>query len=228
MNNLWVLAIFLAMSFGSWLLNQLREQAKLKKARDEARRRYEEQLRTGRTEPSRSVAPAPVAAPSAEEAAQRRQAQLRELRKQQESSGRTVVIARPSPQAPARPAPSPIVLGPGGVVIARGPQQTGRVRPSPAERRETPDAAVAAAQQAEAARLALEQRRARERAEREAAALAAERATAIAKQAAASRSVRSVLVPGDSKTPRGDQLRRLIALKEILDPPMALRREQPL
>lgn len=227
-NNLWFLAIFFAMSFGSWLLGQLREQAKLKKARDEAKQRYEEQLRTGRSEASRPAPVAPGAAVPPNDLAEKRQAQLRELRKQQESSrsGGPVVVARPvgtGTPGPSRPAPTPIVLGPGGIVIQRAPMPP---RPRPVQTRPEPVDPAAMMRAADQAERALEQKKHREKIERRAASDREEKATAAAtatRRAGGSVEIRGLLTGIDGRQARGQELRRLIALSEILGKPVSLR-----
>ena len=54
------IAVFMAFSVGSWVFGAVRQQAKRKRARAAARSRFEEQLRTGRSEepePTRASAP---------------------------------------------------------------------------------------------------------------------------------------------------------------------------
>lgn len=115
------LGFFLALSLFSWVMGQLREKRKIKRAREEARRRYEEQLRTGRS-PEEQPSVLVQQSARAQEMAEQRQAQLRELRRQQEqqtprqrplpgvvaTTGQRVIVARP-PGAP------------GGVVVQRVP-----------------------------------------------------------------------------------------------------------
>lgn len=97
-------AIF-GLSILSWVVGKVREQAEIKRQRDAARRRMEEQLRTGRAEP----APSPTTAAqgmSAQELAARRQAQLQELRRQQAEKKRAALGAT---------LPMPVPGGPGGL-----------------------------------------------------------------------------------------------------------------
>ncbi len=223
-NSLWFLAIFFAMSIGSWVLGQLREQAKLKKTRDESKRQYEEQLRTGRAEPARGAA-GPTA--QAMDLAERRQAQLRELRRQQESSrgGVGAVVARPTgttiPATP-RPVPVPIVLGSGGMVIQRGPMMP-RPQATPGQRRESAEAE--AAQAAAVGREAAQHKRLREQAAHAAAALRTERAEAEAakRRVVGVKGVRGLLIGSDGRPVTRNDLRRLFALNEILGKPVSMR-----
>jgi hypothetical protein len=246
-NNLWFLALFFGMSFASWLYGQLREQAKLKKAREEARRQYEEGLRTGRTSTEQPRPSPQPATATAGELAERRQAQLRELRRQQDATrgGTTVVIAKPQTSPPtgvARPGSTPIVLGPGGIVIPRAPAPV-RAKPAPAPAR-VPARPMPEVQDP---RIALQQRRLREQAEHEAAVIRAEQAEEV-ETASQSRSalarrqgagsigtvesvrprpsasrVRGLLFTDDGRVKRGAELRRLFALNEVLGRPVSMR-----
>lgn len=147
-NQLYFLLLFLALSAGSWVVGQLREKAQIKKARDAARRKYEEQLRTGRTE--EDVPPTLVAsAPSSQDLFQKRQAQLRDLRRQQEQArsaqGRGSTVRQPQQQpsggqVPRVPQARPDVrtgpdARPKNQPIARGnqpaPARTGTTSPRP-------------------------------------------------------------------------------------------------
>jgi len=108
-SQLVIILIFAGISTLSWVFGKLREQAELKRARDDARKRRDEELRTGRSEQEPSPAAArPTAAQSrAQELAARRQAQLEQLRRQQQSRAQVTL--------------------PGGVVIVRTPQTPGPV-----------------------------------------------------------------------------------------------------
>lgn len=97
----------------SWVFGKLREQAELKKARDAARRRHEESLRTTHlTERSPArLSPQEQRQRERQDLAARRQAQLRELRQRQHervSRPGTVVVRGPGPTMPQRPAPRPV------------------------------------------------------------------------------------------------------------------------
>lgn len=246
-NNLWFLALFFGMSIASWVFGQLREQAKLKKAREEARRQYEEGLRTGRVAVGpRAAAPQPMTA-TATELAERRAAQLRDLRRQQDASrgGTTVVIAKPPASPPTgvpRPGSTPVVLGPVGIVIPRAPSPVRAKQP-------TTPARVPARPMPEVQdpRLALQQRRLRELAEHDAAVMRAERAeemeTAGQTRSAQARrhgadsigevasvrprstasGVRGLLFGKDGRAKRGEEMRRLFALNEVLGQPVSMR-----
>lgn len=238
--NLWMLLIFFGLSALSWVVGKMREQATIRKQKEEARQRYEEQLRTGRDAepgPQRTVSPqTPVPADLAE----RRQAQLRELRRQQQgrtSASPPIVVARPAPQSRVRTIP-------GGVVIQRGPgspqrPQAPATRPAkrPASSKNDPLASPW---------LALDQRRQAEQSERERIAREAEaRETQQVRLEAAQRrapvpveddapespasarhrrgmGVRELLVPGPSRQRPAD-LQRLFALSEVLGRPVSLR-----
>lgn len=151
LNNpqLLILLLFMGLSFASWLFGQLREQRRIKRARDESKRRYEEHLRTGRPlegGPAQGqAAPARQTLTPAELAA-RRQAQLREARRLPEErprgqpgTGPVVVRVPGGPGAGGVPgtAPGPgrVVL-PGGIILERIPGSSGPTvpprRPAPA------------------------------------------------------------------------------------------------
>ncbi len=130
MNQFWLLLIFGGIAFLSWLFGKLKEQAEINRAKQQSRRRYDESLRTGRSEEE------PAAAPTATQGAgmpqdlrtlaQRRQEQLRALREQQAermrraAGGRQTTTTRPPdpsswtrgqsaapPQPARRPTPPP-------------------------------------------------------------------------------------------------------------------------
>lgn len=100
-----IFMIVMAFSVLSWVIGYLKEQSRIKKAKDEQRKRFEESLRTGRPveEAARPTDPAA-------ELAARRQAQLQELRRQQmeerSRGGGTVVVRAPSGTGQARPGQS--------------------------------------------------------------------------------------------------------------------------
>ena len=115
-SQLIILLIFATISALSWVFGKLKEQSELKRARDEARRKRDEELRTGRVEqpsPTSRMPPTPAQV-RAQDMAARRQAQLEELRRQQQARTQMtlpggVVIVRgpvPGPTAPAPPASS--------------------------------------------------------------------------------------------------------------------------
>lgn len=119
------LLIFLGLSAASWIFGHLKEQAKIRRAKEEQRRRFEEQLRTGRP-PEEKL---PVLVPSADpgrDLAEKRQAKLQELRRQQAQAqanrGAKVVVLRPpgatgptgTPRAPGGQG-APRFPGPGGI-----------------------------------------------------------------------------------------------------------------
>lgn len=140
-----LIAAFMAMAAGSWIFGQIRQQAARKRARAEARRRYEEQLRTGRP-PEEPAGPQAGAAaqgqpmsPGQRLAAQR-QAQLQQLRQRQATptGGTSGVGAGPSAppplvRSPQTPMARPTGRPPSGVVIQRIPPAAApqpRQRPS--------------------------------------------------------------------------------------------------
>jgi hypothetical protein len=188
-NNSQLIIFLIVMAFSalSWVIGYLKEQSRIKKAKDEQKRRFEESLRTGRPvdEPVRAKDPAA-------DLAARRQAQLQELRRQQveeraRAQGGVVVVRGPSPgnsggagipgtlgvpgpQQPQRPAR-------GQVVIQRGPnagaQRTQRRDPQqpPVRAKETQPPTFASGNEP----AMLQARRLREQSEREAAAQMASR-----------------------------------------------------
>ena len=118
-SQLIILLIFATISALSWVFGKLKEQSELKRARDEARRKRDEELRTGRVEqpsPTSRMPPTPAQV-RAQDMAARRQAQLEELRRQQQARTQMtlpggVVIVRgpvPGPTAPAPPRRGPAV-----------------------------------------------------------------------------------------------------------------------
>lgn len=120
--HLILVLIFFAFSALSWLIGKLREQAAIKKARDENRRAREEELRTGRV----AEPPAPTRGgelAELRELAAKRQEQLRQMREMQK---RSAASARQRPQEAVVIGPSPIPLpgtpGPRpGIPTMRGP-----------------------------------------------------------------------------------------------------------
>jgi hypothetical protein len=122
--HLILVLIFFAFSALSWLIGKLREQAAIKKARDENRRARDEELRTGR------VAEAPSQTRGGElaelrELAAKRQEQLRQMREMQK---RSAASTRHRPQETVVIGPSPIPL-PGvpkpGTPTMRSPRTPG-------------------------------------------------------------------------------------------------------
>lgn len=100
-NNSQLIIFLIVMAFSalSWVIGYLKEQSRIKKVKDEQKRRFEESLRTGRSAEEPVLQKDPAA-----DLAARRQAQLQELRRQQmEERAR----------------------GQGGVVVARAPGSAG-------------------------------------------------------------------------------------------------------
>lgn len=229
--SLWIIFLAFGVSAASWVIGQLREQARRKRARNEAQRRYEEHLRTGRTIEEPPEAPT---ISRAEEIAERRQAQLRELRRQQEASrGRpaTVVIARqpaPPPTAPRTMRPTGL---PPGVVVERIPAPAD-VRKAPGPQRAVPPQRVVVDPRAEVERRRLAEQAERMRLARQAelAAQAEEEARRRQRAALTSRPATPEATAGAAGTPMitlvgvsRDELRRMIVAMEVLGPPVALR-----
>lgn len=134
-NQFWLFAIVASLSLISWIVGKLREQAEIKRAKDEARRRQDEQLRTGRASgaPGGPAGNAPAGA-SAQELAARRQAQLEALRKQQQMNQRARAVGtaapRPMNQPPAAPS-GPRSMGPDPRQVGFGVPQTATRGPTP-------------------------------------------------------------------------------------------------
>ncbi len=127
-NQFYLFAIVASLSLLSWIVGKLREQAEIKRAKDEARRRQDEQLRTGRAAgaPGGAAANAPAGA-SAQELAARRQAQLEALRRQQQMNqrSRAVGTAAPRPMGqPGGPPGGPRPMGPDQRQVGFGVPQT--------------------------------------------------------------------------------------------------------
>ena len=79
LSNYFPLLLIFGLSAASWIYGAIRQQAKRKRARAAARSRFEEQLRTGRSEePTQGPKAAPMS--QAQKLAARRQAQLQRLR----------------------------------------------------------------------------------------------------------------------------------------------------
>lgn len=226
-----ILLIFGGISMLSWVLGKLREQAELKRARDEARRRREEELRTGRSgdAPDSMDARQTAARTRAQELAARRQAQLEQLRRQQQARAQVtlpggVVIVRnpPPPPAPTRaPSPArrpPSPAGPTGIPV---PPRRSTVRPTPASRgapgpRPTPPTA-APPPRAPAPRPAPPRVEAPDFFDRD-----------NSRRGRQGPSVRDLL-RGSAGAPAGaGNLRALIGAMEVLGPPVALRRTERL
>lgn len=250
-SQLIIIIAALSLSFLSWAYQKVRENQELKRAREAARRRYEEQLRTGREDEPSTVASSGTS-PSLEELAARRQAQLQELRRQQQerartqgaSAGRNVgvrmgggVNAPGQPGAPAgagRPGtPSGGAARPGMPVPAtkRGTPQQRPARPASAEPRpyEDPNTALFRRMKEKGEAELKERDRQRRDSERreEEKRKATEASRVLIAQADAARRVEPVARP--ASVARGMRpmdmadLRRLILAKEVFGEPMAFR-----
>lgn len=229
--SLWIILLAFGVSAASWVIGQLRDQSRRKRARDEAQRRYEEHLRTGRSVEEQPQAPA---VSRAQELAERRQAQLRELRRQQEASRgvpATVVVARQSSAQPTAPRGVRPTGLPPGVVVERIPAPAGGRKPS-GPPHAAPPRRIVVDPRAEAERRRLAERTERMRLARQAelAAQAEEESLRRRRAALASRPAASeppspalrapMIMPlGASR----HELRRMIVAMEVLGPPLALR-----
>jgi hypothetical protein len=247
----WLQLIMLLVVFGgsflSWMAKKLSEKAEQKRRQDALERRQAEALRTGRPVPEA----APAAAPETDrqrELAARRQAQLQELRRrQQERARKGAATGRPAgptpPAMPQRPqagvraprgpapgspipqrrtgrgedrgAPPPLVVIPG----SSGPIVVGRV-PSP----RSPAPAPASRPQRAVQRRGVQ--RAAAPPSLESVRPAPQRFTELSEAAPALQTqVVSPPSPVISGVPRSPQdWRRAILAREILSPPLALRR----
>ncbi len=224
-NLLQILVIFLVVGSGaiSWAINKMKEEAERKRLREQMRRRRDEEIRTGRPQPApQSKAQAQDA--RLKELAERRQAQLRELKKQQAQGGAQggggVVVRPPAGRRP----PAPVSTRPTTVV-----------RPLPAGQSAARAAeAELEAERRERERRRLERKRLREERERQAAAElrqtqanllsigmigapGARRAGATAAGGAEARRAHALLHGGKT------DLRALIAATEVLSKPVGLR-----
>lgn len=150
-NQFWIFLLVFGFGAASWLIRQLQEQARIRQARERAKRQYEEQLRTGRgaPEPAAPGQREPML-PRPDDLVARRQAQLAELRRRQAQTsplgGPGMVVKSPSgPRGPGggagvrRPGGA---VPPGGVVIQRVPGAGGSPPPAP-PRRQAPERTAA-------------------------------------------------------------------------------------
>lgn len=120
--HLIVLLIVFGMSAVSWIVGKLREQAAIKRMRDELKRRQDEELRTGRL----LEAPEPTEKrgelAELRELAIKRQQQLEQMRRSQKQQAETQVIVVSPSQAPPPVRRGPGVPGvPGGIGGPGGP-----------------------------------------------------------------------------------------------------------
>lgn len=122
--QVWIILAVVGLSFLQWVVQRIREQAAINKAREAARRSKEESLRTGRAPEARQqeAREAEQARTALDEkqrqAVERRQEQLRELRRKQMdaqsrararagSGGATATPTRPTTIPPAARVPTP-------------------------------------------------------------------------------------------------------------------------
>lgn len=151
-NQFWIFLLVFGFGAASWLIRQLQEQARIRQAKERAKRQYEEQLRTGRPPEAATPASREPRLPRPDDLIARRQAQLNELRRRQTQgsplAGHGMVVKAPtSPRAPGagvrRPGgavpPSGVVIQriPGGAPTPAPPRRPAPVRParSPGELR---------------------------------------------------------------------------------------------
>ncbi|MFM9957067.1 MAG: hypothetical protein ACKVZJ_03260 [Phycisphaerales bacterium] len=159
-NNLQLLLIILVFGFSaiSWVIGKLREQAAIKKARDELRRARDEQLRTGRTPEEAGSGPSEAKTRSGDlnelrELAMKRQRQLEQMKEMQQQQMRSQRTAAQTPTRdprqvpgtssippmpfpiPGTPLPTPKPGGGGGL---RGPGMPGVPRPPKQQSRRQP------------------------------------------------------------------------------------------
>ncbi|MEM8835781.1 MAG: hypothetical protein AAGD00_08170 [Planctomycetota bacterium] len=228
--DLIIFLIVIGFSGASWVYGKIREQADLQRAREEARKRFEEQLRTGRAEVEEGEEQPTSREQRLDELAARRQAQLQELRKRQQAAARggqqTVVLRGPSPQqVPSQQQsrqsqrqtnlPRPVARTPA--------MQAQRVR-QPTRQQLIEQQQAAARQQMEAAQE--EERRQRAARERLEAARRAEAERSVA-PALRGHTVRELLLHPHDAT-RKNTLRALVGATEVLSPPMSARNEREL
>lgn len=222
-----ILLIFAGISTLSWVFGKLREQAELKRARDEARRRRDEELRTGRAVETPAPGTRQSAAQSrAQELAARRQAQLEQLRRQQQARAQVavpggVVIVR-GPQPPGAPARGPVVTRrlpaqpvPTGILV---PPRKSSTRPAPTSRPAASQRPTLAAPSAPPAPRPAES----------AAEIGSHAASRPEHALRNTQSVRGLLLGASDDAARTRGLRALIGAIEVLGPPVALRRSDRL
>lgn len=141
----WIFLLVFGFGAASWLVRQLQEQARIRQAKERAKRQFEEQLRTGR--PPQEAPPQPPREsrlPRSDDLVARRQAQLNELRRRQAQSsplaGAGMIVKAPSgPRGIGGLRPAGAVP-PSGVVIQRLPSGAGAPAPTrrPAPSRPAP------------------------------------------------------------------------------------------
>ncbi|MBX3351636.1 MAG: hypothetical protein KF684_01770 [Phycisphaeraceae bacterium] len=138
--NLWIILAVVGLSFLQWVVQRIREQAAINRAREAARRKNEEALRTGRApeaaqrEQREAQQTRTALDDKQRQAIERRQEQLRELRrKQMETQARARTRAGTGPSsAPARQSPIP---PPASRVPTPQPSRPSRSQPAPSAQR---------------------------------------------------------------------------------------------
>lgn len=138
--NLWIILAVVGLSFLQWVVQRIREQAAINKAREAVRRKNEEALRTGRAPESEQQARQQLQETRTalddkqRQAVERRQEQLRELRrKQMETQARARTRASagsPRPGGATMPIPTP-TRSPAPARVPTPPSRTPQPRPTP-------------------------------------------------------------------------------------------------
>jgi hypothetical protein len=244
-NQFYLFAIVATLSLLSWIIGKLREQAEIKRAKDEARRRQDEQLRTGRSSGA-PAANAPAGA-SAQELAARRQAQLEALRKQQQINqrARAVGTAAPRPMGqPGGPPGGPRPMGPDPRQPGFGVPQTTTRGPTPLPGQQPQRPAARPQQAPQQQRKQNQQRGESSRQQRRIEVVAQPfeppepppvvRRSAFAPPPPAAAPVhaevragpKGLLFNADGRARSPAELRRAFALMEVLSPPLSMRDEQ--
>jgi len=246
MNNAWPILIIVAISIISSIVGKIKEQAEIKRAKDAAQRRYQEQIRTGQApnpQQSQVRAPGVLQAPQQSPAsagdqlrdiAARRQAELRELRKRQAAQ-------REQRRMPKDPAPLPTQPTERRAAVVRPGTPRQSTRPQPIPQR-TNDAEADLRQRQAARNREIEQARAAEfeaqQKQRIALQLRAQKKSVAKKPAVRNfpqpatkqtrantglGSLKGMLTSGTGES-RRKTLQQLMALNEILDKPVSERR----
>ncbi len=149
-----VVLIFLAFSGIAWVVRKFREQREMQRLEQQRARMRDEMLRTGRVPEGADLGPqqptaAPVAAPVASdpkarlrELAEKRRAQLQDLKQRQAArgtGGTTIQTPRPAPARPVGPRGAPVGgrPGTGARPVPVSPRQS-TPRPTPRPRPQSP------------------------------------------------------------------------------------------
>ncbi len=147
-HQFWIFLLVFGFGAASWIIRQLQEQARIRQAKERAKRQYEEQLRTGRSGgESAAIQSREPMLPRPDDLVARRQAQLQELRRRQAEgsplAGAGMIVRTPSPPPRGMPTGGTPRSGrlsgttpPPGVIIQRVPPGGGL---PPPPRRSAPD-----------------------------------------------------------------------------------------